>query len=40
MAEVLKLVRQVQKSFHEISGEISRWRKILDGPYREYVLCK
>jgi len=33
-------VQQVQKSLHEISGEISRWRKILEMPYREYLLAQ
>lgn len=34
------LVQQVQKSLHSISGEIARWRKILEVPYQEYVLGK
>ena len=34
------LLQQVQKRLHEISGEISRWWKILEVPYQEYVLSK
>jgi hypothetical protein len=32
------LVQQVEKSLHQTSDEISRWRKILEVPYREYLL--
>ena len=28
----------MEKSFHEISSEIRRWRDILAVPYREYLL--
>jgi hypothetical protein len=34
-------MQQVQKSLHIISSdEIVRWRKVLEVPYREYLLSK
>ena len=37
---LLKLVQQLGKSLHEISDEITAWRKILEVPYQEYLLGK
>lgn len=34
------MVQQLQKSLHEISDEIARWRDILAVPYQEYLLSK
>jgi len=34
------MVQRALKSFHEISGEIERWREILAVPYQEYLLAK
>lgn len=34
------MVHQVGKSLHPIRDEIARWRKVLDIPYREYLLSK
>ena len=33
-------MRQVEKSLHLIRDEVARWRKILDEPYREYLVSK
>ena len=32
------LVHQASESFHEIRGEIERWREILAVPYQEHLL--
>lgn len=34
----VKLVQQLGKSLHEISDEITTWRKVLEVPYQEYLL--
>ena len=31
------MVHYIEKSFHEIRGELSRWREILAVPYQEYL---
>ena len=37
---VLGLVQSLRKSFHEIRGEIDRWRQILEVPYQEYLSSR
>jgi len=34
------MMLQVGKSLHLIREELVRWRKILEEPYREYLLTK
>lgn len=34
------LVQQIDISFHSIGDEVSRWRRILEVPYQEYLLNK
>lgn len=34
------MVQEAEKSLHEISGEIARWRDILAVPYQEYLLSR
>lgn len=40
VSEKSHMVQHLEKSFHEISGEIGRWRDILAVPYQEYLLSK
>jgi hypothetical protein len=37
---ITDVVHQMGKSLHSIRDEIVRWGKILDVPYREYLLFK
>jgi len=34
------MVQQVEKSFHSLRDEYSRWRSLLDVQYREYTVIK